>query len=183
MVRTGSRFTTEVVSLIGTKLFAKNGTPSVTASILPIEEVAELINPSNKDYPIQSWGEINNNTQIFENRENSCAKFQNLQLKNITRNKTKENVSDNLFALIFCTNFKIYGLEFNLWTASLPLAVISHESQRMKSNATVIWNNAGGHPFKTQKELPWNKVNIIVIFDIIIFVTYRNRFLSSRGTN
>ena len=75
MVRTGSRFTTEVVSLIGTKLFAKNGTPLVNASILSCEEVAELINPSNEDYPIQSWGEINNNTQIFENRENSCAKF------------------------------------------------------------------------------------------------------------
>jgi len=158
VLRTGSRFTTEVVSLVGTKIFEKTGTTSVTASILPCEEVAELTNPNieKKNYRTNKWGEINNNIQTFEN--SARAKFQYLQLKSIKRTKANECVSEDLFSLIFHTKFECQGLEFQLWTPSLPMVVISHDSQRMKSNATIVWSNAGNHPFETQKELPWIQV-------------------------
>ena len=50
-------------------------------------------------------------------------------------------------------------MDFQLCTPSLPLAVVSHDSQRMKANATIVWNNAGFNPFESQKELPWIQVN------------------------
>ena len=163
MLRTGSRFTTEIVLLVGTKIFAKNATPPVTAKILPYEELSKLTNPNSqkKKHHTEKWGEINNNIQVFENRKICQAKFQNLQLKSIERSNkaTKECVFEDLFSLVFTTKFKCHGMEFQLCTPSLPLAVVSHDSQRMKANATIVWNNAGFNPFESQKELPWIQVS------------------------
>ena len=173
MLRTGSRFTTEVVSLIGTKIFAKTVTPHVTAVIVPYEELSELklselttSDNENKSHKEQ-WGEINNNIQGLENGKMCQANFRNLQLKSIKRRNTttkegNEFVFEDLFSLIFSTKFRCHGMEFKLCTQSLPLAVVSHDIQRMKANATIVWNNAGFNPFESQKELPWIQVNYVL---------------------
>ena len=139
-----------------------------TASILPGEEVIRLEQNEDdisihagKEIKGEKWGVINNGMQIFDSGKKTQAKFLNLQLKvgSIKRTKVNESVSDDLFSLIFRTQFQCYGMEFMLWTRSFPLVVICHDSQRLKANATIIWDNAGYTIFDTQKELPWSQVN------------------------
>jgi hypothetical protein len=161
VIRTGSRFTTEVISLVGSKLFSKIGGPIVTATILPLEVAAQLTNSFSDEKSILSkkCGDINNNNQIFENGRTSQAKFQNLQFKSIKRNKSIDCVSEELFSLTFHANIRSNGMNVPVVTSSLPIGIVSHDSQRIKANATILWNSAGNQFFETEKELPWMQVN------------------------
>jgi len=160
VIRTGGKFTAEIISLVGNKLLSKSYTPFITASILPLEEVNKILNCNTREKNIlaKKCGDLTNNVQKFENGTTFQAKFHNIQLKSFKRNKSKECVSEDLCSLMFTTNLKCHGMEFQLSTSSLAVAVVSHDSQRMKANATILWNNAGNQFFETQAELPWIQV-------------------------
>lgn len=164
VLRTGSRFTSEVSLLIGNKIFQEF--PSVIVSLMPGGEAAKLnfetftahVEDENKG---NRCGTINNNSsaEMFEDKNKTQVKFQNLQIVkgSVKRSRSRECTED-MFSLIFRTKFTCYGLEFNLWTRSLPLVIVSHDDQRMKAEAIIAWDNAGYEPFDIHQDLPWNQV-------------------------
>ena len=161
VIRTGNKFSSDVALLVAKKLFGKTQTPAVSALIVPGEKISGLMDPGTENI-LESVGEIKHNNQFFE-QEGTKVKFQFLQLEKRPQRKggTKmnERVSDDLYSIVFHTNFTCHGIQFTLWTHSLPIVVVVHDSQKLQAYATIIWENAGSTKFQIQRELPWNQVS------------------------
>ena len=144
----------------------------VIVSILPSKE-ADKLNPELLKAHIEKenkgdkhkCGVINNNTGKFGNDkkknvdDKSLVSFSNLQLKNIKRTGENDCVAEDLFSFVFRTKITCMDMQIQLWTKSLPLAVISHDIYRKEASATVLWNNAGDNAFEKQEKQTWKKVN------------------------
>ena len=93
----------------------------------------------------------------------TSAKFKNLQLKSIKREKKKECVAEEIFSIIFWTEIQFDGITFKLCTPSVPLVVITHGHYSIQAQATVFWDNAGDTSFKSTSEQSWGKVSSLVM--------------------
>ena len=171
ILRTGNRFKIEVRLLVGNEIIGECTEP-VIVSILPIKEAGNL-NPETLKAHVEEekkgsenkHGVINNNTGTFGNdkKKNVCDKssvnFPNLQLKNIKRTGVNDCVAEDLFSFVFHTKITCMDMEIQLWTKSLPLAVVAHGIQTMQASTAVVWNNAGDNAFVMQEKQTWKKVN------------------------
>ena len=95
-------------------------------------------------------------------------------------------VSEEMFALIFRTHFEVTGMQIELWTPSLPMIIISHDSQKKQAQSTVVWDNAGEGSFDIPEELQWGQVMMYSLekFKIYTFVQKRkNHNLQIENSN
>lgn len=159
------RFTASVTLLVGKVLNVDKNPPTVTATLISEQEASQLNNHDiNKKDPA---GIILNNTGTMEliSDKSMIVTFRNMQLKKVKRTdrKTTEAVTEEKFALLFNTDFRVLGeeLTFYVWTVSNPVVVTVHGNQECKASATILWDNHFAEPsrvrFKVPEQVPWKR--------------------------
>ncbi|XP_072377045.1 signal transducer and activator of transcription 5B-like [Diabrotica undecimpunctata] len=168
VMKKNTRFTASVRLLVGGKLNVHMTPPQVKVTIIS-ESQANMLLKNDKLGKNESSGELLNNIGTMEYQQSSrqlAVSFRNMQLKSIKRTEKKgsESVMDEKFSLLFQSQFSVGGgeLMFQVWTLSLPVAVIVHGNQEPYAWATVTWDNAfsesGRIPFAVPEKVPWSKV-------------------------
>ncbi|CAG0889472.1 unnamed protein product [Darwinula stevensoni] len=178
VVKTGTKFAASIRLLVGGKLNIHMISPQVTASIVSEAQARQLYQRDNPPTSrIDTCGEILNNKGTMEyhpSRRHLIASFsltelrrpfRSMQLRRIRRTERRgnESVTDEKFALLFQTSFKIAGdVPVEVWALSLPVVVIVGGAQELNAWATVSWDNAfaeaGRAPFDVPDHAPWSKV-------------------------
>ena len=167
MLRTNcSKFTSKVSLLVG-KIFIERKSLSVKVSIVPGDKVKHVMDPKrNRKIDEFNCGEIINSKKAMtydRSKDEASAEFQNLMLKKITRDKGNKKSSDLVteekFSIIFWTDLVWENYEIQLGVASMPVVVVSHDSQKVQAMATIVWDNAGEESFVERENLSWNQVN------------------------
>merc|ERR1712110_325577 len=91
----------------------------------------------------------------------ASTEFQNLMLKKITREKGKKGsnlVTEEKFSIIFSTELNWENIEFQLCIQSMPIVVVSHDSQKIQGMATITWTNAVEESFVDTESLSWGQI-------------------------
>ena len=134
-------------------------------SIVPGEKVKDLFDPQKlKKKDELNCGEIVNSKKALmydRAKGEASTEYQNLMLKKITREKGKKSsnlVTEEMFSIIFWTELSWENIEFQLCIPSMPVVVVSHDSQKIQAMATITWNNAGEESFVHPENLPWGQV-------------------------
>ncbi|GAB1609314.1 signal transducer and activator of transcription 5B-like isoform X1 [Argonauta hians] len=139
------RFSAVVTLLVGRALNVNMDLPDVQALLIS-EQQARQIEKDQFDTK-ETMGEIVNSVSKMELVDNNflSANFRNMQLKKIKRTERKaaEAVTEEKFAILFKTKFKVGSedLSFCIWTLSNPVVVTVHGNQECKAMATILWDN------------------------------------------
>lgn len=108
-------------------------------------------------------GTISNNIGALVPKPLSCN-LTNMQLKKIDRagRRGKEYIMDEKYALLFATNIRTSDMDLNVSVLSLPVIVNSNTNQKLRSLATITWDNAFAEvnriPFKVVDSVPWTRM-------------------------
>lgn len=153
------------MSLLVGKIFIERKTLPVKVSIVPGEKVKDLFDPLKlKKKDEFNCGEIINCKKALmydRTKGEASTEFQNLMLKKITREKGKKSsnlVTEEKFSIIFWTELNWENIEFHLCISSMPIVVVSHDSQKIQGMATITWDNAVEESFVDKESLPWGQV-------------------------
>ena len=155
------------MSLLVGKIFIERKTLPVKVSIVPGEKVKDLFDPLKlKKKDEFNCGEIINGKKALmydRTKGEASTEFQNLMLKKITREKGKKSsnlVTEEKFSIIFWTEWNWENIEFQLCISSMPIVVVSHDSQKIQGMATITWDNAVEESFVDTESLSWGQVMI-----------------------
>ncbi|CAG6021366.1 signal transducer and activator of transcription 6 isoform 1-T4 [Menidia menidia] len=178
VIKTQSKFSTTVRFLIGDKIAP--GKPV----LLKAQIINELQARNLGSVPSENVGELINNSAVLEHNpssKNTCATFRNMSIKKIKRadRKGSESVTEEKFALLFCTEIAITGCDtpYRVQMISHPVVVIVHGSQDNNALATIIWDAAFSEPdrmpFVVPDCVPWR----------LMYSTLNSKFTSEVQTN
>lgn len=174
VIRTLTKFSSTLRLLVGNALKIRMNTPSVKAIV-----VAEL-----QAHNGAKISEVVNGKAEIEYDEASqllTATFPAMKLESFKRpgKKTTDNVTDEKFALRFSSSFKIGDLHVEIQTLSLPVVVISNNSQELQALTTIFWDNSFAamdrSSFVVPEQVTWNQLAEALNK---IFVSYNHRGLT-----
>jgi signal transducer and activator of transcription 5B len=165
VMRKCTNFSSTVRLLVGGELNVHMAAPTVSVSIVSESQAKLLFHspiPTKKDYSSGNIINSNGTLELHSDTNRVAATFRNLYLlKDVKRTEKKgsERVTDEKFAILFCTEFQIGELKFRLKQMSLPVVVIVHPYQEPKALATVTWDNAFSKlvrlPFIVPDKISW----------------------------
>ena len=186
VMRTNTKSEASVALLAGASLRIHEVSPRVTVSIISETEAKDLQRNPTKT-PKSLAGEIINSQSVMKlDKVTGCVKanFPNLKIKNIRRSEKSKRKVDSVveekFFLLFNTDIHVIGATYNVWTLTLPLAVVVHGChQGQLALATVTWDNAftdiTKRPLQIPEEVTW--VRVAEMLDM----KWRSHCRTSRG--
>ncbi|XP_036366179.1 signal transducer and activator of transcription 5B isoform X2 [Octopus sinensis] len=150
------RFSATVTLLVGKALNINMNLPDVKAMLISEQDARQ----SSKNEPgnNETMGEIVNNVGKMEIAEKDflSVRFRNMQLKKIkrTERRSTEAVTEEKFAILFKTEFKVGGEDLKFSTLSNPVVVTVHGNQECKAMATILWDNHFAEPNRMLFQVP-----------------------------
>lgn len=131
------------------------------------EDQARYIHQTNNVNVISCATILNHNTGVldFNNDTKTLSTvFRNVQLTRRPQRTNHENgVMEEKYALFYKSNVSINNGEFTVavWTLSMPIVVIVHNSQDLQATATIFWENlipSYNNGLTNQASVEWHRL-------------------------
>lgn len=171
VLKTQTKFTTSLRSILGQSLNLHMDPPEVICSIVN-ETQGRLIEAESSKLDLAilpqhpTSGELVNNRKTMHYYADRDAGVLSTPFKNMSLRKHKRGglkadqvVTEEKFAIVYLTGVRLDAdLAFQVRVLSLPLVVVVHGNQQANAEATVLWNNAFSDlrsPFTVPSVVPW----------------------------
>lgn len=150
VIKIGNKVKTKLRLLVGKGFIDAGYNPEVSAIIVSIANAREV--EKQGTFRVEPCGELLNATMTMAEytTKDYRANFENLKVMKIDR-KSKRDVTDEKFAIIFKTTLKIDKIDVSIKLISLPIVITVHVSQETNALATIIWDSW----FSEREEVTW----------------------------